>query len=332
MKSASQNLVVNSMSEANSELNGRDVWVREVGTRDGLQSIETQFSTEDKLAWISREAAAGIPEIEVGSFVPPKLLPQMADTAEVVAGALMNKALTVSVLVPNLRGAQAGMASGAHQLNFPLSVSEKHSQANLRKSVSEAIDDFANVLSYRRDNPQFAGVRVGAGLATAFGCTIAGQVPLDEVLSAAEKVIALGPDEIAVADTVGYGNPRQCRQIFKEILALAGDIPVAAHFHDTRGLGLANVDAALDVGVRRFDSSLGGLGGCPYAPGASGNVVTDDLVFMLEAMGLRTGVDLDALLEARNFMTSKLNDEPTFGAIANAGVPKGFLFAGQVEK
>lgn len=311
---------------SNYPMGERDVWVREVGTRDGLQSIQTQFSTADKLAWIEQEAIAGIPEIEVGSFVPPKLLPQMADTADVVAGALNNPGLVVSVLVPNLRGAQAGMASGAHQLNFPLSVSEQHSQANLRKSVGEAIDDFANVLAHRKEHPEYSNVRVGIGLATAFGCTIQGQVPLKEVLAAAEKVIALGPDEIAVADTVGYGNPRQCREIFKAILAIAGDIPIAAHFHDTRGLGLANVDAALEVGVRRFDSSLGGLGGCPYAPGASGNVVTDDLIFMLEAMGMRTGVNLEALLQTRAFMSSKLNDEPTFGAIANAGVPKDFAF------
>ena len=311
---------------SNYPMGERDVWVREVGTRDGLQSIQTQFSTADKLAWIEQEAIAGIPEIEVGSFVPPKLLPQMADTADIVAGALNNPGLVVSVLVPNLRGAQAGMASGAHQLNFPLSVSEQHSQANLRKSVGEAIDDFANVLAHRKEHPEYSNVRVGIGLATAFGCTIQGQVPLKEVLAAAEKVIALGPDEIAVADTVGYGNPRQCREIFKAILAIAGDIPIAAHFHDTRGLGLANVDAALEVGVRRFDSSLGGLGGCPYAPGASGNVVTDDLIFMLEAMGMRTGVNLEALLQTRAFMSSKLNDEPTFGAIANAGVPKDFAF------
>jgi len=303
----------------------RDVWIREVGTRDGLQSIATQFATADKLEWIRLEAAAGVPEIEVGSFVPPKLLPQMADTAEVVAGALRIEGLRTSVLVPNLRGAQAGMAAGAHQLNFPLSVSEAHSQANLRKSVSAAIDDLASVFEYRREHPEYAGVRIGAGLATAFGCTIAGRVPLEDVLSAAEKVVALGPDEIAVADTVGYGNPAQCRTIFREILALAGTIPVAAHFHDTRGLGLANVDAALEVGIRRFDSSLGGLGGCPYAPGASGNVVTDDLVFMLEAMGLDTGIDLDRLLETRRFMERHLNDEPTFGAIATAGVPKGFV-------
>jgi hydroxymethylglutaryl-CoA lyase len=301
-----------------------DIWIREVGTRDGLQSIQTQFSTANKLEWIRLEAAAGIPEIEVGSFVPPKLLPQMADTAEVVDGAVMVNDLTVSVLVPNLRGAQAGMASGAHLINFPLSVSEAHSEANLRKPVSAAIEDFANVMNYRQEHPEHAHVRIGVGLATAFGCTISGQVALADVLRAAEKVTALAPDEIAVADTVGYGNPAQCRTIFREILAMAGDIPVAAHFHDTRGLGLANVDAALEVGVRRFDSSLGGLGGCPYAPGASGNVVTDDLVFMLEAMGLTTGVDLDKLLIARQFMEQHLNDEPTFGAIANAGVPKGF--------
>lgn len=312
---------------ANTNFDGRDVWIREVGTRDGLQSIDTIFSTEDKLSWIKQESAAGIPEIEVGSFVPPKLLPQMADTADVVAGALENEGLTISVLVPNLRGAIAGFESGAHQLSFPLSVSEKHSQANLRKSVSDAIEDFSNVMVYRKENPVYENVRIGVGLATAFGCTIAGEVPLSEVLAAAEKVIALKPDEIAVADTVGYGNPAQCREIFTEVLAMAGDIPVAAHFHDTRGLGLANVDAALEVGVRRFDSSLGGLGGCPYAPGASGNVVTDDLIFMLEAMGLKTGVNLDALLDARRFMTSKLNNEPTYGAIINAGTPKGFAHA-----
>ena len=308
------------------KLSERDVWIREVGTRDGLQSIDTIFSTQDKLAWIKQEAAAGMPEIEVGSFVPPKLLPQMADTAQVVTGALENEGLTVSVLVPNLRGAIAGFESGAHQLSFPLSVSEKHSQANLRKSVNEAIEDFSNVMAYRAENPAHKNVRVGIGLATAFGCTIAGEVPLREVLAAAEKVIALEPDEIAVADTVGYGNPAQCREIFTQILSLAGDIPVAAHFHDTRGLGLANVYAALNVGVRRFDSSLGGLGGCPYAPGASGNVVTDDLIFMLEAMGMKTGVDLDALLDVRRFMVSKLDHEPTYGAIINAGTPKGFTY------
>ena len=309
----------------------RDVWVREVGTRDGLQSIATIFSTATKLEWIRREAAAGMPEIEVGSFVPAKLLPQMADSAEVVAGAKLIPGLRVSVLVPNLRGAEHAMAAGADQLNYVLSVSEAHNQANVRRSVQESMDDFARIIELRNARPEYRSIRVAGGLATAFGCTIAGPVPLSDVFNAARTMVELGADELAIADTVGYGNPAQCRAIFREVLAIAGDIPVAAHFHDTRGLGLANVDAALDVGVRRFDASLGGLGGCPYAPGASGNIVMDDLVFMLEAMGLATGVDLEALLETRRFMEKYLEQEPTRGAIVRAGVPKGF-FAMQLAK
>lgn len=304
-----------------------DVWVREVGTRDGLQSIATQVSTAAKLEWIRRESEAGVPEIEVGSFVPPKMLPQMADTAEVTAAALQIPDLTVSVLVPNLRGAQNAMACGAHQLNFPLSVSEAHSQANLRKSVDEAIDDFAQIVALRSSEPDYCNIRIAAGLATAFGCTIAGSVAAKDVLHAAERVLAIGVDEIAVADTVGYANPAQCREIFSGVMALAGEIPVSAHFHDTRGLGLANVDAALDVGVRRFDASLGGLGGCPHAPGASGNIVTEDLVFMLEAMGLSTGIDIEALLSTREFMATQLKGEAVQGAIAAAGLPKNFIAA-----
>ena len=302
----------------------RDVWIREVGTRDGLQSIETVLSTEAKLHWIEKESLSGIPEIEVGSFVPPKLLPQMADTKEVVQESLLIDDLKVSVLVPNFRGAMDAMASGANQLNYVLSVSEAHSQSNVRKSVHQAIDDFEKILDFRDQHPEYQSTKVGIGLATAFGCTISGEIKLKSVMEVTERIIALKPDEIAVADTVGYGNPAQTKEIFREIVAVACDCPVAAHFHDTRGLGLANVCAALEVGVTRFDSSLGGLGGCPYAPGASGNVVTDDLVFMLEAMGLNTGVNLDQLLETRNYMESCLRGEVTRGAIATAGVPKGF--------
>ena len=302
----------------------RDVWVREVGTRDGLQSIAKILDTATKLEWIALEAAAGVSEIEVGSFVPAKLLPQMADSAAVVAGAKMIPDLHVSVLVPNLRGAESAMTAGADQLNYVLSVSEAHNRANVRRSVQESIDDFSRIIALRNSRPEYRSIRVAGGLATAFGCTIAGRVTLSEVLAAAQALVDLGADELAIADTVGYGNPAQCREMFREVLALARDIPVAAHFHDTRGLGLANVDAALEVGVRRFDASLGGLGGCPYAPGASGNIVMDDLVFMLEAMGLTTGVDLEALLQTRRFMESHLDGEPTRGAIMRAGLPKGF--------
>ena len=302
----------------------RDVWVREVGTRDGLQSIAKILDTATKLEWIALEAAAGVSEIEVGSFVPAKLLPQMADSAAVVAGAKMIPDLHVSVLVPNLRGAESAMTAGADQLNYVLSVSEAHNRANVRRSVQESIDDFSRIIALRNSRPEYRSIRVAGGLATAFGCTIAGRVTLSEVLAAAQALVDLGADELAIADTVGYGNPAQCREMFREVLALARDIPVAAHFHDTRGLGLANVDAALEVGVRRFDASLGGLGGCPYAPGASGNIVMDDLVFMLEAMGLTTGVDLEALLQTRRFMESHLDGEPTRGAIMRAGLPKSF--------
>ncbi|MEQ8234927.1 MAG: hydroxymethylglutaryl-CoA lyase [Gammaproteobacteria bacterium] len=305
----------------------RDVWIREVGTRDGLQSIATVFPTDAKLDWIAREAAAGVPEIEVGSFVPPKLLPQMADSAEVVAGAKRIAGLHVSALVPNLRGAQNAFAAGVDQVNYVLSVSEAHSQANVRKSVAAAIEEFAAIVAWRAEHPQYAHVRVASGLATAFGCTIAGNIAIDAVVTAAERLVALGADELAVADTVGYGNPAQCRALFRAVLEVAGTVPVGAHFHDTRGLGLANVDAALDAGVRRFDASLGGLGGCPYAPGASGNIVTEDLVFMLEAMGLKTGIDLDLLLDARTAMETHLDGEPTHGAIVTAGPPKGFVAA-----
>ena len=301
-----------------------NVWVREVGTRDGLQSIDTIFTTDSKVEWIKQEAAAGIPEIEVGSFVPAKLLPQLADTTDVILETCKINGLRVSALVPNFRGAIDGMVSGVHQLNYVLSVSEAHSQANTRKTVDEAVLDFSRIVSYRKDNPEYHHVLLGAGLATAFGCTIAGQIDENDVLNTLEALLEFSPDEVVVADTVGFANPTQCRRIFKQVLAMTGNIPVSAHFHDTRGLGLANVAAALDVGVRRFDASLGGLGGCPYAPGASGNVVTEDLVFMLDAMGMDTGISLDKLLLARTFMESNLNGEVTKGAFVHAGFPKGF--------
>ena len=301
-----------------------NVWVREVGTRDGLQSIDTIFTTDSKIEWIKQEAAAGIPEIEVGSFVPAKLLPQLADTTDVILETCKINGLRVSALVPNFRGAIDGMVSGVHQLNYVLSVSEAHSQANTRKTVDEAVLDFSRIVSYRKDNPEYHHVLLGVGLATAFGCTIAGQIDEKDVLDTLEALLEFSPDEVVVADTVGFANPAQCRRVFKQVLAMTGSIPVSAHFHDTRGLGLANVAAALDVGVRRFDASLGGLGGCPYAPGASGNVVTEDLVFMLDAMGMDTGISLDKLLLARTFMESNLNGEVTKGAFVHAGFPKGF--------
>ncbi len=309
-----------------------DIWIREVGLRDGLQSIETIFSTDAKLEWIRLEAAAGVPEIELGSFVPAKLLPQLADTKSVIAAACAEPTLRTSALVPNFRGAIDGFSSGVQQLNYVLSVSEAHSQANVRKSVAEAVTDFSRICDYRKENKEYADVKLAAGLATVFGCTISGEISINSVLKTLEELLLFEPDEIVIADTVGFANPAQCREVFELVFSIVGDIPVSAHFHDTRGLGLANVGAALDAGVRRFDSSLAGLGGCPYAPGASGNIVTEDLVFMLESMGLKTGISLDGLLAARTCMISYLHDEPTRGAFVNAGVPKGAVLASPVNR
>ena len=302
-----------------------DVTVREVGLRDGLQSLAAVMPTERKKAWVDQESAAGVPEIEVGSFVPPKLLPQMADTEEVAAHGLGIPGLTVAALVPNLKGAERGVAAGVHKLNYVMSVSESHNQANVRRSRDESVADFARIAELLGGLPKEKRPALGSGLATALGCTIEGRVAESEVRRYAAKLAAAGADEIAVADTVGYADPALVRRICKAVMEEIGDVPIAAHFHDTRGTGLANVLAALDVGVRRFDASLAGLGGCPYAPGASGNIVMDDLVFMLEAMGLRTGVDIEKLVATREIIRRAFPEVPLHGSVAKAGLPKGFV-------
>jgi hydroxymethylglutaryl-CoA lyase len=301
-----------------------DVFVREVGMRDGLQSIPEIMPTSDKKAWVTAEAAAGMPEIEVCSFVPPKLLPQFNDAAEVVEHALRIPGLTVAALMPNLKGAERGIALGIHKLNYVVSVSESHNQANVRRSRAESLADFARIAALIRSLPAAKRPKLGSGLATALGCTIEGRIAESEVVKTAVALAEAGADEIAVADTVGYGDPASVRRIVKAVMGAVGKIPVAAHFHDTRGQGLANVLAALDCGVRRFDASLAGLGGCPYAPGATGNIVMDDLVFMLEGMGLRTGVDLGRLVEVRAIIARALPKVPLHGGIAKSGLPKGF--------
>ena len=301
-----------------------DVHVHEVGTRDGLQSVPFFVPTEQKKAWCSGEAEAGVREIEVCSFVPVKLLPQFADAAEVVAHALALKGLTVAALAPNLKGAERAMELGVHKINYVLSVSESHNRANVRRSTDESIADFERIVDSARARPAKTRPIIVAGLATALGCTIEGHVPEDRVREIAVRVTAAGADELIVADTVGYGNPSVVRRLFSAIRRDVGAIPIKAHFHDTRGLGLANVLAALDADVRAFDASLGGLGGCPYAPGASGNISTEDLVFMLESMGVDTGVDIEKLLAMRQDVCASLGDQPFHGSIARAGLPKGF--------
>jgi len=299
------------------------VLISEVGPRDGLQSIKRTMSTPAKIAWINALHAAGLREIEVCSFVSAKLLPQMADAAEVVAHARTLPGLTVVALVPNLKYAEAALAAGATKLTIPVSASAAHSMANVRRTREQMIEEVRNIVALRNEKAPTVGVEVG--VSTAFGCTIQGLVPEDEVVWLAAQVIAAGADEAGLSDTTGYANPAQVRRLFNRVRAEIGDRTGAAHLHNTRGLGLANCLAAWDVGVRTFDSSLGGLGGCPYAPGASGNVVTEDLVFMFEAMGVPTGVNIDKLIAAREPLKEGLPGEPIYGMTAEAGVPKGFV-------
>ncbi len=305
-----------------------DVLVHEVGPRDGLQSIKTIFPTPAKIDWIRSEAAAGVRQIQVGSFVRPDLLPQMADTAEVVRQSLEIPGLTVAVLVPNLKGAQNAILSGAHQIGVVMSVSQAHNKSNINRTIAESLEDFSRIVEYRNQADPARRTVISGGLATSFGCTISGPVPMRDVMWQAEQLLKLGADRLSVADTVGFANPRQVKDLFDELYRTIGkDVPVGAHFHDTRGLGLANAFAALEAGVRELDSCLGGLGGCPYAPGASGNIVTEDLVFMLEAGGMKTGIDLDALMATRELMISHLDGEPTQGTFVTAGPPLGFVAA-----
>ncbi len=308
------------------------VLVSEVGPRDGLQSIRPVMPLEAKKAWIAAEAEAGVTEIEVGSFVPASLLPQLADTAEVVAYARTIPGLTVAVLVPNLKGAAAAVAAGAHKITIPLSASETHSLKNVRRTHAQMLDEVRGIVALLRSLPAEQRPRFEGGLSTAFGCTLEGEVPADRVVQLAEQLMQAGCDEVGLSDTTGYANPAQVKDLVRRVRAAVGHHALAGlHLHNTRGLGLANVVAGLEVGITTFDSSLGGLGGCPFAPGASGNIVTEDLVFMLEAMGMRTGIDLGRLLEVRRILREALPGEELYGFTPEAGLPLGFRPATHAE-
>ena len=282
-------------------------------------------ATSAKLRWIDALAAAGLDHIQVGSFVSPRALPQMADCADVVRHALTIPGLRVSVLVPNFRYAQLAFDVGVHAMTIPVSVSEPHSIANIRKTHEEILEDVRAIVALREE--RFPDTRIDVGLATAFGCTIQGVVPEDDVVAMAARAVDCGVDAIHPADTVGFASPTQVRRLVRRLRDEVGEKCRNLHLHDTRGQGLANVVAGLDVGIRTFDSSHGGLGGCPYAPGATGNIVTEDLVFLLEAMGFRTGIDIDRLLDARSLLAAGLPGESLRGHLAEAGLPKGFVAA-----
>jgi hydroxymethylglutaryl-CoA lyase len=302
-----------------------NVTVCEVGPRDGLQMAKTRMPTPVKIEWIRAIAAAGVREIEVGSFVPARVIPQMADTAEVVAGCLSIPGLTVIALAPNLRGAQAAYAAGVQQISVPVSVSEGHSRENLNCSVTEQVAQVGRIVAWASEQPRRMGVV--AGCSTAFGCSIDGVVRTEAVVRVASGLAAAGVDGISLADTVGYANPAQIKTVIRAVRAEVGKQLTALHLHDTYGLGLANALAGVEEGIRSFDSCLAGLGGCPYAPGASGNIVTEDLVFMLESMGFDTGIALDKLLTARAILQTGLPGEPLTGQLSKAGIPRTYRCA-----
>ncbi len=300
------------------------VTVCEVGPRDGLQMAKTRMSTEVKVRWIRAIAASGVPEIEVGSFVPPKLIPAMADTGEVVR-ALQDLPCLIVALAPNLRGAQLAAAAGAKRISIPVSVSEGHSRANTNRSTAEAVAEVKRIADWVRS--EGVALEVEAACSTAFGCSIDGVIPTKRVAEVAAGLAEAGADLIALADTVGYGHPAQIHEVVRAVRAAVGDKLEGLHLHDTMGLGLANALAGLEEGIRSFDAALAGLGGCPFAPGASGNIVTEDLVFMLESMGFATGIDLQKLVAARTLLQEGLPEEERHGAVARAGIPRTFKAA-----
>ncbi len=301
----------------------RDVTVRDVGPRDGLQLVKTVVPTQVKLDWIAADREAGLPEVEVCSFVPAKVIPQFADAVDVATGAADMGGFIASALTPNLKGAEIGFKTGIQKINFVMSVSEAHNQSNVRRTREESLEGFKAIIALR--DAEYPRVSIGIGLATALGCTFEGLVPEAESLRWLEKVLEVGADEVALPDTVGYAHPAQVRSIFTKAAEICGEVPLWSHFHDTRGLGIANALAALEAGCTRFDASLAGLGGCPFAPGATGNIALEDLVFLLEAEGLRTGIDIAALAKPCAIVEAALADEPKHGHVLRAGLPKGFV-------
>ena len=302
-----------------------EVLISEVGPRDGLQNCKSIMPTATKNRWIDALSKAGLREIEVGSFVSPKLLPQMADTAQVVEHAVKIRGLEVAVLVPNLKGAELAIKTGAHKITLPLSVSETHSIRNIRRTHDQVIEEARRISDLISTLPEDKRPHFEGSLSTAFGCTLEG--PIDErvILKCAERLMDAGCSEVGISDTTGYGDPTSVRHLIRAVRGAIGAANVTGvHLHNTRGLGLANALAAYEEGITTFDSSLGGLGGCPTAPGASGNIVTEDLVFMFESMGVNTGVSIEGLFEARALLAEGLPEEELYGFTPNAGLPLGF--------
>jgi len=295
------------------------VSLREVGLRDGLQLVKTFPSTAAKQRWLREEYAAGVRHFEVGSFLPAKTFPQFADVRDIVAAVAALPGAHGIALVLNERGANEALASGVAEIASVVSATEEHSQANANRSRESAI---ANVrrLCELRDASTHKPI-VHAAISMALGCSISGEVDPNEVLRLVEKCLEAGVDAVGIADTVGYAGPKQVSDLTRGAVKIAGKKPICVHLHDTRGMGIANASAALDQGAQILDGSLGGLGGCPFAPGATGNVVFEDLVFLCESKGFATGIDIEKLIAVRAILKEAMPNEPLYGGLARAGLP-----------
>ncbi len=300
------------------------VMLREVGLRDGLQLVKQFPTTLQKQQWLSREYAAGVRSFEVGSFLPASRFPQFADVRDVIAHARSLPNLYLAALTLNERGVADAMAEGVDEMVFVISASESHSRANTNRSRSDAVSMLARICEQTQIAEQEgrAAPFISAGIAMAFGCSLEGHVDADEVLRMADACVDAGADIIALADTVGYAGPKQVGELVAAVKRRIGNTPLGVHLHDTRGMAIANAAAALDNGATLLDGALAGLGGCPFAPGATGNVVFEDLVFLCETKGYDTGIDLEALVQVREILAEAMPQEPLYGGLARSGLPK----------
>ena len=305
MKSETHNLKGNKMSEY--------ILIREVGLRDGLQLINTRLDTKTKQKWLEHLINAGVKEIEISSIVPRKLLPQFSDAIEMISFANKFTQCEACILVPNFKGFKIAFQANAKKIIFVISASEAHNLANVNMTLNQSFNELRKIIYARNSNDDIKGIKLIGSISTSFGCSISGKISEKKVLGIMEKMLEMGVDEISIADTVGYANPRYVSSLFKKVIQISKSLPIIGHFHDTRGFGLANVVAAVDEGVKIFDSSLRGLGGCPYAPGASGNIATEDCINLLESMGFKTGVNLEKLLLVCKLLESWLPNEMLHG-------------------
>jgi len=295
------------------------VTFREVSLRDGLQQVQEYPSTEGKHAWIAQGKEAGLRHFEVGSFLPPARYPQFADVRDLINFVDQTDDVFSSVLVMNERAIFDAVETNVDELVCVVSATEEHSQANMRRSQSASIDLILAACKARKSSAK--KYVIVAALPMSFGCSIAGDVPKQKMLNLVASCLEAGADVISIADTVGFASPLQITDLARDVVKLCGKVPVIIHLHDTRGLGLANAAAALDVGIHIIDGAIGGLGGCPFAPGATGNVVLEDLVFLCERMGYRTGTDIQKLIDMRQILAREMPDELLYGTLARAGLP-----------